>query len=156
MITGETASQKDQRNCPEVSGKVSVHVTLEKELLLLSTCSIVFCYLWPQGLQHARLPCPSPTPGACSNSCPSRQWRHPTISYSVVPFSSCLQSFTASGSFPMSQFFIIGGQSIGASASVLPMSILDCFPLRLTGLIALQSRECQESSPTLQLKNINF
>ena len=156
MITGETASQKDQRNCPEVSGKVSVHVTLEKELLLLSICSIVFGYLWPQGLQHAKLPCPSPTPRACSNSCPSRQWRHPTISSSVVPFSSCLQSFTASGSFPMSQFFITGAQSIGASASVLPMSILYCFPLRLTGLIALQSRECQESSPTLQLKSINF
>ena len=78
--------------------------------------------MWPHGLQHARLPCPSPTPGACSNSCPSSRWCHPTISSSVVPF-SYLQSFPASGSFPRSQFFSSGGQSIGASAStsVLPM-----------------------------------
>ena len=77
--------------------------------------------LWPHGLQHARLPCPSPTPRACSNSSPSNQWCHPTISSSVVPF-SCLQSFPSSGSFPMSQFFTSGGQSIkvSASASVLP------------------------------------
>ena len=80
--------------------------------------------LWPHGLQHARLPCPSPTPGAYSNSCPSRQWCHPIISSSVVPFSACPQSFPASGSFPMSQFFASGGQSIGVSAStsVLPMN----------------------------------
>ena len=77
----------------------------------------------PHGLQHARLRCPSPSPGACSNSCPS-SWRcHRTISSSVVPFSSCLQSFPTSGSFPMSRFFASGGQSIGASASVLPMTI---------------------------------
>ena len=73
--------------------------------------------LQPHGLQHARLPCPSPTPGACSNSCPLNQWCHPTISFSVVPFSSCLQSFWASGSFPKSQFFTSCGQSIGLSAS---------------------------------------
>ena len=72
--------------------------------------------LWPHGLQHARLPCPSPTPGACSNLCPSSRWCHPTVSSSVIPF-SCLQSFPASGSFPMSQFFESGGQGIGASAS---------------------------------------
>ena len=96
--------------------------------------------LRPQRLQHARLPCPSPTPRACSNSCPSSQWCHPTISSSVVPFSSCLQSFPASGSFPTNQFFASGGQSIGASASVLPMNIQDWFPLGLTGLISLQSR----------------
>ena len=97
--------------------------------------------LWPHGLQHARPPCPSPTPGACSNSCPSSQWCHPTISSSVVPFSSCLQSFPASGSFPMSQLFASGGQSVGvsASASVLPMNIQDWFPLGWTGLI-LQSK----------------
>ena len=71
----------------------------------------------PHGLQHARLPCPSPTPGAYSNSCPLSRWCHPTISSSVVPFSSCPQSFPASGSFPMSQFFTSGGQSIGVSAS---------------------------------------
>ena len=97
--------------------------------------------LWPHRLQHARLSCPSPTPGACSNSClPSRRC-HPIISSSVVPFSSRLQSFLASGSFLMSQFFTSGGQSIGvsASASVLPMNTQDWFPLGLTGLTSLQS-----------------
>ena len=87
--------------------------------------SVVSSSLWIHGLQHARLPCPSLPPGACSNSCPSSQWCHPTISSFVVPFSSCLQSFPASGSFPMSRFFASGGQSIGASASVLPMNIQD-------------------------------
>ena len=72
---------------------------------------------WSHGLQHTRLPCPSPTPGDCSNTCPSSQWCHPIISSSVIPFSSCLQSFPASGSFPMSQFFASGDQRIGASAS---------------------------------------
>ena len=97
---------------------------------------------WPHELQHTRPPCPSPTLRACSNSCPTSQWWHPTISSSVVPFSSCLQSFSASGSFPMSQFFTSGGQSIGASASasVPSMNIQDWFPLGLTGLI-LQSKE---------------
>ena len=85
--------------------------------------------LWPHGLQHARLPCPSPSPGACSNSCPLSRWCHPTISSSVIPFSSCLQSFLVSGSFPMSQLFTSYGQSIGASASVLPMNIQGWFPL---------------------------
>ena len=92
--------------------------------------------LRPHGLQHARLPCPSPTPGGCSNSCPSSRWCHP-ISSSVIPFSSWLQSFPASGSFPMSQFFVSGGQ-ISASASVLPMNIQDWFPLGWTGWIFLQ------------------
>ena len=98
--------------------------------------------LRPHGLQHARLPCPSPTPGACSNSCPSSQWCHPTISSSGVPFSSCLQSFPASGSFPVSQLFTSGGQSIGvsASASILPVHIHDWFPIGLTGWISLQSK----------------
>ena len=98
--------------------------------------------LWPHGLQHARLPCLSPTPGACSNSCPLSQWCHPTISSSVVPFSSWPQSFPASGSFPISQFFMSGGQSIGASASasVLQMNIQDWFLLGLTDLISLQSK----------------
>ena len=98
--------------------------------------------LQPHGLQHARLPCPSPTPGAHSNSCPSSHWCHPTISSSVIPFSSHLQSFPASGSFPISQFFASGGQRIGVSASapVLPMNIKDWFPLGLTaqGLLAAQ------------------
>ena len=92
-------------------------------------------------LQHARLPCPSPTPEACSNSSPLIRWDHPTISSSVVPFSTCLQSFPASGSFPISQFFASGGHSIGASASatVLTMNIQEWFPLGLTHLISLQS-----------------
>ena len=94
--------------------------------------------LQPHGLEHAGLPCPSPIPGACSNSCPLSWWCHPTISSSVILF-SCLQSFPASGSFLMSQFFTSGGQSIGASASVLPVNIQDWFPLKLTGLI-LQSK----------------
>ena len=93
--------------------------------------------LRPHGLQHARLSCPSPAAGACSDPCPSSRWCHPTISSSVIPFSSCLQSFPASGSFPMCQFFASGGQSIGASASDLPMNVQDCFPLGLTGLISL-------------------
>ena len=95
--------------------------------------------LWPHGLQHARLPCPSPTSRAYSNSCPLSQC-HPTISSSVVSFSSHLQFFPASGSFPMSQFFTSGGQSIGVSVSVLPMNIQDLFPLGLTGWISLQSK----------------
>ena len=95
--------------------------------------------LWPHGLQHIRLPCPSLSPGVCSNSCPLR-WCHPTISSSVVPFSSRLQSFPASGSFQMSQLFESGGQSTGvsASSSVLPMNIQDWFPLGCTGWISLQ------------------
>ena len=98
--------------------------------------------LWPHGLQHTRLPCPSPTPGACSNSCPSSRWCRPTILSSVIPFSSCPQSFPASGSFPTSLFFASGGQSIGASAlaSVLPMNTQDLFPLGLTGWVSLQSK----------------
>ena len=98
--------------------------------------------LWPHGWQHARLPCPSPTPRTCSDSGPSSQWCHPTISSSVVPFSSCLQSFPASGSFPLSQIFPSGSQSIGvsASASVLPMNIQDWFSLGWTGLISFQSK----------------
>ena len=97
--------------------------------------------LQPYGLQHTRLPCPSPTPRAYSNSCPSRQWYHPTTLSSVFPFSH-LQSFPASGSFPISQFFTSGGQSIGVSASarVLPMNIQDWFPSGLTGWISLQSK----------------
>ena len=96
----------------------------------------------PHGLQHTRPPCLSPTPRVYSNSCPLSWWCHPTISSSVVPFSSCLQSFPASGSFPVSQFFTSGAQSIGfsASASVLPMNIQDWFPLGLTGWISLQSK----------------
>ena len=97
---------------------------------------------WPHGLQHTRLPCPSPTPRVYSNSCPLSWWCHATIWSSVIHFSSCHQSFPASGSFPMSQLFASGGQSIAvsASASVLPMNIQDWFPLGLTGWISLQSK----------------
>ena len=106
--------------------------------------SVVSDCLWPHGLQDARLPCPSPTPGACSDSCPLSRWCHLTISYSVIPFSSCLQSFPASGSFPASQFFLSGGQSIGVSAcaSVLPVNIQDLFPLGWTGLIVCIGHSC--------------
>ena len=108
--------------------------------------------LWPHGLQHTRPPCPSPTLGVYSNSSPSSRWCYPTIS--VVPFSSRLQSFPASGSFPMSQFFTSGGQSIGssASASVFPMNIQDWFPLGWTGWISLQSKGLSRvfSSTTVQ------
>ena len=102
--------------------------------------SVVSNSLWPHGQQHARLPCPSPSPRACSNSCPLSQWYHPTILSSVIPFSSCLQSFPASGSFLVSQLFVLGGQSIRASAStsVLLMNIPGWFPLEWTGLISLQ------------------
>ena len=110
--------------------------------LLLFSCSIVSDSLRPHGLQHARLLCPLPTLRACSNSCPSSQGCHPTISPSVALFSSCLQSLPASGSFSVSQLFPSGGQSIGASgaASVLPMNIYGWFPVGLTGLISLQSK----------------
>ena len=106
------------------------------------SCSVMSNSLRSHGLQQARRPCPSPTPRACSNSCPLNQWCHPIISSSVILFSSCLQSFPESGSFPMSQFFKLGGQSIGASASasVLLVNIQDWFPLGWTGLISLQSK----------------
>ena len=109
---------------------------------LFFSCSVMSSSLRPRGLQHATLPCPSPSLGACSNSCLSRRWCPPTISSSVVPFSSCLQSFPASGSFPVSQFFASGGQSIGvpALASILWMNIQDWFPLGWTGWISLQSK----------------
>ena len=111
-------------------------------MLVLFSCSVVSDSVWPHGLQHARPPCLSQCHGACSNSCPLSWWCHPTISSSVVPFSSCLQSFSASRSFPLSQFFASGGQSIGASAStsVIPVNIQDWFPLGLTGLISLLSK----------------
>ena len=98
--------------------------------------------LWPHELQPTRLPYPSLSPWVCLNSCPLSQWCHPTISSSVIPFSSCLQSFPASGSFPVSQLFASGGQSIGASASasVLPVNIQGLLPLGLSDLISLQSK----------------
>ena len=147
--------------CPAKSHRLLSRFCRYRHLLFLSPRILVFlfhrhrgCYvqfshsvmsnsLQPHELEHTRLSCPSPTSGACSNSCPLSRWCHPTISSSVIPFSSCLQSFPASGSFPMSQFFTSGGQSIGVSASVsvLPMNIHDWFPLGLTGLISLQPKE---------------
>ena len=117
------------------------HLILVRMLLLFSG-SVMSNSLPPHRLQHSRLPCPSPSPGVCSNSCPLSQWYHPTISSSDIPFSSCLQSFPESGSFPMSQFFVSSGQSTGASASasVLLMNIQGWFPLALTGWISLQSK----------------
>ena len=118
------------------------------------SCSVVSDFLQHRGLQHAWLPCPSPTPRACSNSCPISRWCQPTVSSSVIPFSSHLQSFPASGSFSVSQYFTSGGQSIraSASASVLPMNIQNWFPLGWTGWISLQSKGLSRvfSSTTVQ------
>ena len=127
--------------------------------ILLLTSSVQFSRsvtsdsLWPHESQHARPPSPSPTPGVHSDSPPSSQWCHPAISSSVVPFSSCPQSFPASGSFPVSQFFTSGGQSTGvsASASVLPTNIQDLFPLGLTGWISLQNKGLSRVWPPVLL-----
>ena len=120
---------------------------IEFKILNISGTSVQFSYsvmsksLWPHDPHHARPPCPSPIPGAYPNSWPLSRWCHPTVSSSVVPFSSCLQ-WGASGSFQMSQFFASGGQSIGVpvSTSVLPVSTQDWFPLGWTGWISLQSK----------------
>ena len=129
--------QRRQRQLDYVKG-----IILDFSQSVQFSCSVVSDSLWPHGLQHARLPCPSPSPRTCTNSCPSSRWCHPTISSSVIPFSSCLQCFPVSRSLPMSQFFPSGCQSIGisASASVLPMIIQDWFPLGLNGWISLQSK----------------
>ena len=121
---------------------LSQNSSMGNNLLLLFSCLVMSDSLQPHGLQHTRFSCPSASPRVSSNSYPMSQWCHPTISSSVVPFFSCLQSFAASGSFPMSQLFASGGQSIrvSASASVLPMNIQDWFPLGLTGLIFLNSK----------------
>ena len=119
-----------------------------------SAQSVMSSSLWPHGMQHVKLPCPLPTLRVCSISCPSSSWCHPTNSSSVIPFSSCLQSFPASGSFPMSQFFASGGQSTGGStsASVLVMNIQSWFPLGLTGLISFHSKGL---SPVPEFESIN-
>ena len=121
------------------------------------SCSVMSNYLRPHEPQHSRPPYRSPTPGVHPNPFPLSQWCYPTISSSVVPFSSCPQSFPASGSFSKSQLFASGGQSTGVSAlgSVLPMNTQDWFPLGWTGWISLQSKDSQESSPTPQFKSIN-
>ena len=115
--------------------------------------SVLSDSLWPHEPQHTRPPCPSPTPGIHPNPCPLTRWCHPTISSSVVPFSSCPQSFPASGSFQTSQLFASGGQSIGVSASklVLPMNTQDWSPLGWTGWISLQSKGLSRVSPPCHL-----
>ena len=123
--------------------------TLPSYLLLLFIHSVVSSSLQPHGLQHTRLPCPSLSPGVCSNSCSLSWWCHLTIS------SSCPRSFPEWGSLSVSWFFESGDQSIGASASVLPMNIQDRFPLELTGLVSLQSKDSQESFPIPQFESIN-
>ena len=122
------------------------------------SCSFESDSVWSHGLQHTRLPCPSPTPRACSKSCPLSGRCHPTISSSAVPSSSCPQSFPASGSFQMSQFFASGQeltQNIGASVSALPMNIQDWFPLRLTDLVSLQSKGLSRVFCSITVKSIN-
>ena len=128
------------------TSSLSFHLLMDTKVVYISSVqfslSVVSDSSQPDGLQHARPPCPSPTPRVYSNSCPLSQWCHPTISSSVVPFSSRLQSLPVSGSFQISQFFASGGQSIGvsASASVLPMNTQDWSPLGCTGWISLQSK----------------
>ena len=125
--------------------------------LIQFSCSVMFRSLQPHGLQHARPPCPSSIPEVYSNSCPLSWWCHPTISSSVIPFFSCLQSFPASGSFPMSHFFASGGQSIGVSAStlVLPMNIRDWFPLGWTSLITLLSKGLSRAFSNTTVESIS-
>ena len=109
-------------------------------IIMVVVNTVVSDFFWLLGMQHAKLPCPSLSPRVCSHSCPLSHWCHPTVSSSVTCFSSCPQSFPVSGSFPMSWLFTSGSQSIGASASVLPMNIQGWFPLGLTGLISLLSK----------------
>ena len=125
-----------------IKGMTSVSPDASPHSWVQFSCSVVSNSLWPHGLQHTRPPCPSPTHRVYSNSYPLSWWYHPTISSSVIPFSSHLQSFPASGSSPVSQLFASGGKSTGvsASASVLPADIQDWFPLGWTGLISLQSK----------------
>ena len=152
-------SSKWGANCPVTAKDFDVgYLHLNHNCPVQFSCSVVSYSLRPHGLQHARLPCPSPTPRVYSNSCPSHQWCHPTISSSAVPFSSRLQSFPASGSFQMSQFFTSGGQSIRVSAlaSVLPMTIQDWFPLGWTGLISLLSKEFSRVFSRTQFKSISY
>ena len=125
--------------------------------MFLSSCSVVSNSLWAQGLQHIRLPCPSPSPKACSHSCPLSQWCHPTILSSDIPFSSCLQYFPASGSLPM-RLFTSGGQSIGASASasVPPMNIQDGFPLDWLVWFPCCPSDSQASPPNTTVQKHHF
>ena len=135
----------------EVFTKLPFFFSSEMHIMIYSFSEL---FATPE-LQHARLPCPSLSPGVCSNPCPLRWWGHPTISSFLGFFSSCPQSFPALGSFTMSQLFASGSLSIGASASVLPVNIHSWFPLGLAGLISLLFRGSQESSPVPQFESIN-
>ena len=137
----------------------NIHINFHLDCCsLLLSLSGMSNSLWLHGLQHARFPCPSPFPRACSNSCPWSQWCHPTISSSAIPFSSCLQSFPALGSFLMSSLFTSGGQNVGASASalVLPVNVQGQFPLGLSGLISLQSKGLSRVFSNTTLQNHQF
>ena len=143
-----SSSSEDETHVP-MWGNVTTHalpIHVENSpstsvmLVVIVRHSVRSDSLWPRRLQHTRLPYPSPSPRAWSNLYPSSPWCHPTISSSAAPFSSCPQSFPTSGSFPMSQLFASGDQSIGASTSVFPMDIQGWFPLELTGLISLLSK----------------
>ena len=145
----ETLSSKDA-----FIANTEQYKSYHRWICFLFSRSVVYDFLWPHGLQHARLPCPYPSPRVCSNSCLLSQWCHPTISSSVFSFSSCPQSFPASESFPTSWLFASGGQSIGASASasVLSVNSQGWFPLGLTRLISLWSKGVSRvfSSTTIQ------
>ena len=150
-----------QRTITQLREAILPHMTTWTALKDICCCCSVAKWcptLWPHGLEHTRLPCPSLSPGVCSDSYPLSQWCYLTISSSVALFSFCLQSFPASGSFPMSRVFTSGGQSIGASASasVLPMNIQGWFPLGLTGLISLLSKGLSRVfSSTIMLSKIS-
>ena len=148
--------ENEELNC--LFGLIGVRLWSSLFVLLLFSRSVVSNCLQPHGLQHTRLPLTSLSPGVCSNSCPMSQWCHPIISSSVAYFSSCLQSFPASGSSPMSRLFASGDQSIGASASaaVLPMNIQDWFAFELTGWSLCSPRDSQESSLTSQIQKYQF
>ena len=153
---GDLSDPEIENASPALAGRFFTTERIKKPVF----CSVQFSRsvmsnsLQPHGLQHAGPPCPFPTPGAYSNSCPLSQWCHPTISSSVIPFSSLLQSFPASGSFTVSQFFVSGGPSTGVSAStsVFPMNIQDWFPLGWTRCISLQSKGLSRVSSSAQFK----
>ena len=151
--------QTDYRETSVGKGKESrreISVVLIEDQF--SSVPVMSHSLPPHGLQHTKIPCPSPAPRAYSNSCPSSRWCHSTILSSVVHFSSCLQSFQAPGAFPMSHFFASGGQTIGvsASASILPMNAQGSLPLGLTSLISVQSKELSRVFSSIMIQKHQF